>query len=354
MNNEKLKIMNMKNEFTPEFPNGKILHIKNEQDFLMYLGKEDLQKLSDSLPEDQSLRNLFPFYMEYVEDETIKITADEVFNKTAKIFNCDTILFEGGSITSYVQLVINAKTTELISPSTQNDYQIMVSGTKGVDGNPATGKGPEGEDGKDGAEKTNDNGGDATNGEAPTSKGKGGEDADNGGNTPVSRLTLGNILLKGTDLFTVISSGGNGGNGGKGGKGGTGGTGGKGGNAHSTSCSSYDGGRGGNGGAGGVGGDGGAAGSGSKANNDMTIYLDTKADKDKMSVIKKFGTKGKVGKGGDPGDPGELGYGGSGSACGGHAGPNGVKGGSGSQGTDGDVGGDGTPPEVHFQFKDQS
>jgi hypothetical protein len=346
--------MNMKNEFTAEFPNGKILHIKNEQDFLMYLGKEDLQKLSDSLPEDQSLRNLFPFYMEYIEDETIKITTDKVFNKTAKIFNCDTISFEGGSITSYVQLVINAKTTELISPSTKNDYQIMVSGTKGVDGNPATGDGPPGKDGQDGAEETDKEGGDAEDGKAPTSKGHKGEDAYNGGNTPVSKLTLGTILLKGSDLFTVIAQGGNGGNGGNGGKGGKGGKGGNGGDAHATGCTGYNGGKGGNGGDGGIGGDGGAAGSGSMANKEMTIYLNTEADKDNMSTTKKIGVKGKVGKGGGPGDPGERGYGGTGSACGGQAGPNGVPGGGGSQGTDGTVGGDGTPPEINFQIKNHS
>lgn len=339
-----LNIKTMEN-FTPQNPNGKIVKLSTEADCLKYFQQDNLQKINDSLPGSQKLADFLPFYIENVETSTYTIDSDVEFSGIPQIINCDTLVFDGGSITSYVQLSINATTTKLVNPSSKNNYQILMAGANGVEGaNGSTGA--TGTTGKNGQSKSCEDaqaGSDGGNGEAGTE----GTDGQNGGGTPLSNFNLGSVQLSGTSLFTVLARGGNGGNGGAGGTGGTGGKGGNGGNATSTGCTCYNnGGDGGTGGTGGTGGKGGNAGNGSSVNQAMTVTVNTKADKANISSNVIPGSAGQHGAGGTGGNGGNGGSGGTGTKHG-HDGSKGSTGAKGATGGNGNGGSNGSMPVIN-------
>lgn len=340
--------MKQENTFATEHTGGKIIHLKTVDDCLKYLGQDGLQNLNSSILGLQKVEDYLPFYAEYINQDTITIDKDMVYSTLPKIFKCNTLLFNGGSITSYVQLNIITDTTKLVNPSNGKNYQILVCGTTGASG--TNGKsGTTGTPGSAGSDSTGSNAGNGSDG-GPGGTGNPGGKGSNGGNTPVANLNLGTITLGGSDLFTILTQGGSGGNGGNGGTGGTGGSGGNGGNAHTTGCGGYNGGTGGGGGKGGQGGTGGNGGNGSTANNATTIIVNTAADRDNLSATALSGNGGQPGTVGNGGAGGASGSGGSGSICGGNNGATGKQDGTGEQGATGNTGSNGGIPQMPIRI----
>jgi len=332
------------NELIPQNPGGKIVELKTEQECLKYFGKDELDKLNNSLPGTQKVEHFLPFFIEYTETDTFTVDTDVIYSDVAQVIRCQDLVFKGGSITSFVHLTIETTTTNLTSPSSTNNYQILVSGWTGNVG-PAGKSGATGPNGTDGQSKSCENADPGLPGD-PGGLGTDGGSGQNGLGTPLANFTLGSIKLAGTDLFTVSAQGGIGGNGGTGGDGGTGGAGGNGGNSSSTGCQCYtNGGAGGSGGPGGVGGRGGNAGNGSSTNQGMTITVATLADKTNISVNAIAGSAGQPGPGGSGGTGGSAGSGGSGTKHG-NDGPGGARGATGNQGGNGNSGSNGTLPQI--------
>ncbi|WP_157886087.1 hypothetical protein [Chryseobacterium glaciei] len=71
--------MNNQQEFTPQNPNGQIIQINVEEDLLQYLDKDDLQKMNDSMPENQKVQDFSPFFTEYVETDIFMVNTDVVY-----------------------------------------------------------------------------------------------------------------------------------------------------------------------------------------------------------------------------------------------------------------------------------
>lgn len=337
--------MKKENYPKPQNPKGKIVEIKSKEDFVKYIGNESLEKMNASLIGTQKFEDYLPFFIEYISsDGTYYIDKDETFKAMPVVINCSNLVFDGGSITSYVQLKISTTNTTLQNLSKVNNYQILVLGSMGANGSGGD-AGVNGKDGDVGSNKYNENGGDGGQG-GPGSKGTQGKDGGYGGDTPKSDMTLGSITLGVNYLFTIIAQGGDGGNGGVGGTGGSGGSGGVGGNTDTSSCSGYDGGKGGNGGPGGAGGDGGDGGYGSINNYPMTITVATDADKNKIATNTIPGGRGLPGNGGTGGSGGTYGGGGNGSICNGQNGVQGTTGVGGIKGTDGVSGSLGSMPTI--------
>jgi len=337
--------MKTQSELIPQNLTGQIVQLTTEQDCLKYLGESGLQKMNDSLPGNQKVQDFLPFYVEYLSTNSVTINTDVVYYGLPQIITCDTLVFDGGSITSYVQLVINATTTQLVNASTKNNYQILVAGATGTAGANGANGGP-GINGTKGQSESGSSG-QAGGAGGTGANGSGGENGINGAATPVSNLNLGTIQLSGSDLFTILAQGGAGGAGGNGGAGGTGGTGGNGGNSYSTTCSQHhNGGAGGNGGPGGIGGPGGNGGNGSSSNNPVTITVATQVDKNKLSTTSIPGIGGQLGAGGPGGSGGAPGSGGSGEKHG-HDGTSGSNGTAGSQGGNGTAGSNGSIPVIN-------
>ncbi len=344
--------MKQENTFAAEHPDGKIVHIKTLDDCISYLGNDGLANLNSAITGLHKVEDYLPFYAEYINQETITVNQDHVYSKMPKIFKCNELRFDGGSITSYVQLSVVAGTTTLVNPSPSKNYQVMVCGTTGASG--TNGKsGTTGTPGPAGSDSTGSNAGNGSDG-GPGGTGNPGGTGSNGGITPVANLSLGTIVLGGSDLLTVITQGGSGGNGGNGGTGGTGGSGGNGGNAHTTGCGGYNGGTGGAGGKGGQGGAGGNGGNGSIANNAMTIIVNTTADRNNLSANALSGNGGQPGYGGNGGTGGVCGSGGSGSICGGNNGAAGKQDGPGAQGNIGNTGNPGGIPQMPIRITNPS
>lgn len=333
----------MKN-LIPQNPTGKIVKLNTKEDCLEYFNADDFQRINDNLPSNQNITDFLPFFIEYTKTDTFRVSSDLIFSSIPQIINCQNLVFDGGSITSFVQLTIKAATTSLVNPSPNNNYQIKMTGSSGASGINGSngGKGP---DGTTGQNKNCDDGLPGSNG-GQGDLGATGGDGQNGGGTPISNLSLGSIRLSGSSLFTVLAQGGNGGNGGNGGKGGPGGKGGDGGNAFSTGCTCYNnGGNGGLGGNGGFGGTGGKAGDGSSVNQTMLITVNTIADRVNLSTNAIAGSAGRHGAGGSGGDGGFGGAGGTGTKHG-RDGSRGSNGFTGQVGCDGASGSNGTMPQI--------
>lgn len=329
---------------TPSNPSGKIVKISTTEDCLNYLTEANLHMLNEAVLGSQNITDFLPFYAEIMDIDTFTVSTDLVYSGVPQIINCQNLVFDGGSITSYVQLTINAKATTLTQLSPVNNYQIKLVGSTGNSGSTGAAGGA-GTTGKDGQSKSCDNA-DAGSPGGNGNPGANGADGSNGGGTPVSNLNFGTIKLGGTSLLTVISQGGTGGNGGNGGQGGTGGAGGNGGNSTSTGCTCYtNGGDGGQGGNGGQGGKGGNAGNGSSVNQSMIITVASQADKVNLSASPIAGNSGNYGSGGAGGAGGNGGNGGTGTKHG-HDGAHGSAGTTGSAGGNGSGGSNGTLPQI--------
>ncbi len=336
--------MSKQPKIQPELLGAEIITLYTVEECIKYFGKETVDRFQGNLADDKSIQDYLPFYMEKLEVETYTVDEDQVLTKSPKLIECKKLVFNCGSITSYVGLEIRAEETLLLEISEKNDYQIKMLGTDGptgINGDP----GDEGSVGRKGDDKSGEKGEEGGIG-GPGDEGDEGEDGGDGGKIPESTLKLGKIILSSTDRLSIIAQGGSGGKGGDGGKGGKGGTGGKGGDASSGSCNGYDGGRGGQGGDGGIGGKGGDGGHGSKGNHDMEIELYSEEDKSRIHIQKIYGKGGAGGKS-EGGDKGSGGDGGSGSACGGKQGDSGVEGEKkGEKGPYGIDGQDGSTPVV--------
>lgn len=329
---------------TPSNPSGKIVKISTKEDCLNYLTESNLRLLDEAISGGQKITDFLPFYVEALDMDTFTVSTDLVYSGVPQIINCQNLVFNGGSITSYVQLTINAKTTTLTKLSPVNNYQVKLVGSTGNSG-PTGPAGSAGPNGKNGQSKSCDNA-DAGSPGGTGNPGTNGGDGSNGGGTPVSNLNFGTIVLEGTSLLTVIAQGGSGGNGGNGGQGGSGGSGGNGGNSTSTGCTCYtNGGDGGQGGTGGQGGKGGNAGNGSSTNQGMAITVASQADKGYLSANPIAGSSGSYGSGGAGGAGGSGGSGGTGTKHG-HDGANGSVGTTGSVGGNGSGGSNGTLPQI--------
>ncbi len=330
---------------TPSNPSGKIVKISTKEECLNYLTESNLRLLDEAISGGQKITDFLPFYAEALDMDTFTVSTDLVYSGVPQIINCQNLIFDGGSITSYVQLTINALTTTLSKLSPVNNYQVKLVGSTGNSGSPGSAGGT-GTTGKNGQSKSCD---DAEAGSPGGSgnPGSNGADGSNGGGTPVSNLNFGKIVLEGTSLLTVIAQGGTGGNGGNGGQGGAGGNGGNGGNSYSTGCTCYtNGGDGGTGGVGGTGGKGGNAGNGSSANQGMIITVTSQADKGYLSTNPIAGNSGSYGSGGAGGNGGAGGSGGTGTKHG-HDGASGSAGATGSAGGNGSGGSNGTLPQIN-------
>jgi hypothetical protein len=327
----------------PQNPHGKIVKLETPEDCLVYLSEADLETLSAGLGANRLITHYLPFSVEVTQVDSFTVSQDLVYSGLPQIIRCSNLIFDGGSITSFVQLVIKATTTALQKTGLKN-YQVMLSGSPGSTGTTGVG-GQSGPNGTNGQSKSCEDAQNGTNGQSGFVGGNGGPGG-NGTGTPVSSLAFGSIQLTGQSLLTVIAQGGNGGNGGTGGTGGNGGSGGNGGNSTSTGCHCYtNGGNGGNGGSGGNGGPGGIAGSGSNFNQSMTITVVSQADRVYLSTNPIAGSPGLPGAGGNGGTGGTGGSGGSGTKHG-HGGSAGSKGSGGNKGGDGTAGSNGALPQI--------
>lgn len=285
---------------------------------------------------------VFPVAAKVMVAKDLVISTDETCgpNGESVIISCDTLTFDGGSISAITtRLQITARELNIIAGG-KAPYHVGILGEDGEPGRPGISGAPHDGPAKAGKKAKpfspgvcGADGGNGENGKMGNAAGDG-ENGDHGLPSLEADIYITEFAANCPNPFIVFNQSGSGGDGGDGGKGGDGQDGGDGGKGCSSGCTGSNGGDGGDAGRGADGRDGGTGGDAAPGNPIMIVFPAQSISMlrtDERAALP--GKRGEAGEAGLAGKPGKKGSGGK------HC----KSGNNGDENSDGDPGKPGSP-----------